>query len=222
MGRVRAALTLAALACASGGGGAVADSSVPRARRASFPLDRDARLDPGCFAWSPSLRAVACVAGESDLGGRGDDWKVVFVGADVAPIRLGEPVRSHLSGESARFRLSRAQRVQLLSALADGDFHPLPLDGPTREVARRGRPVTVGGVAVRIDRDGAGARCRGDDVGLRTPALPRSQDPTLTVRRIPGARLLIVEARDWFDLEGEYGYGLAATLIDPDRCRGFE
>lgn len=62
--------------------------------RAAAPPARIATGEPtfGCFAWSPSLRAAACVTGTVDRSDGPPKLAVTFVGAASAPVSLTEIV----------------------------------------------------------------------------------------------------------------------------------
>jgi len=82
---------------AAGSAAAPSEPAAPSATAPAAPAAPPARIatgEPafGCFAWSPSLRAAACVTGTIDRSDGPPKLAVTFVGATSAPATLNETV----------------------------------------------------------------------------------------------------------------------------------
>lgn len=187
------------------------------------------RLDAtGCFAWSASEHAAACIEDEGSIQGGCREDLVIFGATPTVRHRTLDVPRQCLGEHPPH--LADAARAAVEPRLR-ASFEPLPAPtatlGPGEKVDVGKGTVefrhTVTGHASRVDgaweiyTDEVRLRCGGERRPVFHEVIENAVAPTVTVTEVGGGWLVIAYSVTW-GIEGDAGGRTDVALVDESRC----
>jgi hypothetical protein len=194
----------------------------------------DAKIEPGCFAWSSKLESAACVTQHVSWQDE-SSVELVFLNGDDDGITLQASSATHpflLDGEWVLSEAQAKRANEIFRAhgytaleLPTRTFGPGDVRGwlvPSASVRWTRKRVPLGPNAVSELEDAIEVRCgeRGQPyVTVLEPSwAEHSQAATGQAVQIPGTHWMVITAEYEWGLEGEYGSAFEAALVDLEAC----
>lgn len=186
---------------------------VPAGPAAKVAASDDPRT--GCFAWSPTLEAAACITGSHTVSAPAELW-LGFLGASEPAVKLGAAIDGTVAA-AVNATLARGGYVSL-------DAYParlltagaaMKLGDRTSITWTRTRTAAGGENQPPTHRNTVVVQCNGRDLELVRDET-EGDNPEVSVRTV--GEHVIVETKIAFAREGELGDDVYAAAIDGVTC----
>ena len=191
----------------------------PKAEPAVVPATTNAaklatgETQQGCFAWSESKKAAACVVGDQGTGG--NEVQLAYVGT-AARTTLAESVDENTAKKENEV-LARDGFVAFADQAVEVPQNTKTAAGGSLSLTWSIKQTTKGGNNVAPSHTGkVTATCNGKDTVIYEQKNVEGTTFEVLLRKLPTHAL--VEIKTHIAREGEFGHGTDAFLIDTASC----